>query len=193
MPDNGTSAPAPTAPVPAWNVLVTLSEPTFRIARKLLSRWGTLRRTDYHNVEVMAVADPAAFVREFAAAVEQEPGILNAVSHVVPLEHVFTFKDAADFERRARELALSYLPKLAGKAFHVRLHRRGLKGVISTPAEERLLDDALLEALAKAGNPGRICFEDPDYVLLIETLAGSCGMTLFSREDLKRYLFLGLS
>lgn len=156
MPDNGTSAPAPTAPVPAWNVLVTLSEPTFRIARKLLSRWGTLRRTDYHNVEVMAVADPAAFVREFAAAVEQEPGILNAVSHVVPLEHAFTFKDAADFERRARELALSYLPKLAGKAFHVRLHRRGLKssrrlpksGYSMTLCSKRLPRPGILAAFA---------------------------------------------
>jgi tRNA(Ser,Leu) C12 N-acetylase TAN1 len=185
------SVPGATSAVPDWNVIVTLSEPTFRIARKLLARWGRLRHTDFHNVEVMAVADPAAFIREFAAALEQEPGILNAMSHVVPFEHVFAFKDAADFETKSREIALSYVPQLAGKAFHVRLHRRGLKGTISTPGEERFLDDVLLGALAAAGNPGRIRFEDPDYVLLIETLAGCCGMSLFSREDLKRYPFLG--
>jgi tRNA(Ser,Leu) C12 N-acetylase TAN1 len=186
------SVPGPTPAVPDWNVLVTLSEPTFRIARKLLARWGRLRHTDYHSVEVMAVADPAAFVREFAAAIEKEPGILNAMSHVVPFEHVFAFKDAAEFETKSREIALSYAPQLAGNAFHVRLHRRGLKGVISTPVEERFLDDALLEALLAAGNPGHIRFEDPDYVLLIETLAGCCGMALFSRADRKRYPFLGL-
>jgi hypothetical protein len=39
--------------VPDWNVIVTLSEPTFRIARNLLARWGRLRRTEYHNVAVM--------------------------------------------------------------------------------------------------------------------------------------------
>ena len=174
-----------------WNVIVTLAEPTFRIARKLLARWGQLRRTDYYNVAVMAVANAASFLREFSAAVTESPGILNAMSHVVPFEHMFEFKDAAEFEAKSREIALSYVPKLAGKSFHVRLHRRGLKGTISTPAEERFLDEALLAALAAAGSPGRICFEDPDCVLLIETLGERGGLALWTREDLKRYRFLG--
>lgn len=177
--------------VPDWNVIVTLSEPTFRIARNLLARWGRLRRTEYHNVAVMAVTDAAAFLQEFTAAVDEEPGILNAMSHVVPFEHVFTFKNAPEFEAKSRDVALSYAPQLAGKSFHVRLRRRGLKGVISTPGEERFLDDALLEALAVAGNPGSIRFDDPDYVLLIETVGGDGGMALWTGEDLKRYPFLG--
>jgi tRNA(Ser,Leu) C12 N-acetylase TAN1 len=177
--------------VPDWNVTVTLSEPTFRIARNLLSKWGRLRRTDYHNVAVMRVKDTAAFLREFGAAVEETPGILNAMSHVVPFDHVFSFSDAAEFEAKSREIALAYGPLLAGKSFHVRLRRRGLKGIISTPEEERMLDEALLAALAAAGHPGRIRFDDPDYVLLIETLAGNAGMTLLAGEDLKRYRFLG--
>ena len=177
---------------PDWNVIVTLSEPTFHLARKLLSRWGRLRGTDYHNVAVMAVPDTGLFLKEFAAAVAESPGILNAMSHVVPLEHVFRFKDAAEFEAKSREIALSYVPRLAGKAFHVRLHRRGLKGIISTPAEERFLDDTLLDALAAAGTPGRIRFDDADYVLLIETLAGAAGMALWSREDVERHPFLGI-
>jgi tRNA(Ser,Leu) C12 N-acetylase TAN1 len=174
-----------------WNVIVTLAEPTFRIARRLLARWGPLRRTEYFNVAVMTVADPAVFLREFSAAIAESPGILNAISHVLPFEHVFEFKDAAEFERRAREIALSYVPRLAGKSFHVRLHRRGLKGEISTPTEERFLDEVLLEALVAAGNPGRIGFEDPDCVLLIETLGKGGGLALWTREDLKRYSFLG--
>ena len=177
--------------VPDWNVIVTLSEPTFRIARNLLARWGRLRRTEYHNVAVMSVTDTAVFLQEFAAALEESPGILNAMSHVVPLEHVFTFKDAAEFEAKSREIALSYAPRLAGKSFHVRLRRRGLKGTISTPEEERFLDDILLGALADAGSPGQIRFEDPDYVLLIETVGGSGGIALWTGEDLKRYPFLG--
>jgi hypothetical protein len=75
--------------VPDWNVIVTLAEPTFRIARRLLARWGQLRGTEYFNVTVMAVADPTAFFREFSAAIAESPGILNAVSHVVPFEHMF--------------------------------------------------------------------------------------------------------
>jgi tRNA(Ser,Leu) C12 N-acetylase TAN1 len=177
--------------VPDWNVIVTLSEPTFRIARNLLARWGRLRRTEYYNVAVMSVRDTGAFLQEFAAAVEETPGILNAMSHVLPFEHVFTFKDAAEFEAKSREIALSYAPRLAGKSFHVRLHRRGLKGIISTPGEERFLDDVLLSTLAAAGSPGRIRFDDPDYVLLIETIGGSGGVALWTGEDLKRYPFLG--
>ena len=176
---------------PDWNVIVTLSEPTFRIARGMLARWGQLRRTEYHNVAVMTVANTAVFLQEFAAAVEESPGILNAMSHVVPFEHVFTFKDAAEFEAKLREIALSYASRLGGKSFHVRLRRRGLKRTISTPGEERFLDDVLLGALAAAGNPGRIRFDDPDYVLLIETLGGSGGIALWVGEDLKRYPFLG--
>jgi tRNA(Ser,Leu) C12 N-acetylase TAN1 len=189
----GEISPVPDAgsAVPDWNVTVTLSEPTFRIARNLLGRWGRLRRTEYHNVAVMSVADKSAFLQGFAAAVEKEPGILNAMSHVVPFDHVFAFNDAAEFEAKSREIALSYVPQLAGKSFHVRLRRRGLKGTISTPEEERFLDDLLLGALAAAGNPGRIRFDDPDYVLLIETVGENGGIALWTGEDLKRYPFLG--
>ena len=185
------SVPDAKSTAPDWNVTVTLSEPTFRIARRLLARWGQLRRTEYHNVAVMTVRDTAAFLQEFAAAVEESPGILNAMSHIVPFEHVFTFKDASEFEAKSRAIALSYAPQLAGKSFHVRLRRRGLKGTISTPGEERFLDDILLEALTAAGSPGRIRFDDPDYVLLIETVAGSGGIALWTGTDLKRYPFLG--
>lgn len=190
MPSETDPAGKSEKPFADWNVLVTLSEPTYGIARNLLARWGRLRRTDYHYVATMAVADPASFLREFAAAVEQTPGILNAMSHVVPFEHVFSFEDAAEFETKAREIALTYVPRLVGKSFHVRLHRRGLKGTISTPTEERFLDEALLEALAAAGGPGRISFEDPDCVLLIETVGQSGGLALWTREELKRYPFL---
>jgi tRNA(Ser,Leu) C12 N-acetylase TAN1 len=123
--------------------------------------------------------------------VSHAPDILNAMSHVVPFEHVFAFKNAAEFEAKSREIALSYVPQLVGKSFHVRLRRRGLKGTISTPEEERFLDDVLLGALAAAGNPSWIRFDDPDYVLLIETVAGRAGVVLWTEEDLKRYPFLG--
>lgn len=191
MVGEGSPVPSAGATVPDWNVTVTLAEPTFRIARNLLARWGRLRRTDYFNVAVMTVADIDTFLREFAAAVEETPGILNAMSHVVPFEHVFAFKDASEFEAKLRDLVLSYAPQLAGKSFHVRLRRRGLKGTISTPEEERFLDDLLLEALVAAGKPGRIAFENPDYVLLIETVGESGGVALWTGDDLKRYPFLG--
>ena len=80
---------------------------------------------------------------------------------------------------------------LKGKSFHVRLHRRGFKGTLSTPKEERFLDEALLDALEAEGAPGHIAFTDPDAILQIETIDGRAGLSLWQREDLQRYPFLG--
>jgi hypothetical protein len=46
--------------------------------------------------------------------------------------------------------------------------------------------------LGDSGNPGRIRFDDPDYVLLIETLGGTAGMVLLPGKGLKRYPFFGV-
>jgi tRNA(Ser,Leu) C12 N-acetylase TAN1 len=191
MAGESTQAFGQASATPDWNVTVTLAEPTFGIARNMLAPWGQLRRTAFFNVAVMKVTDAAIFLREFSAAVEETPGILNAMSHVVPFEHVFAFEDASEFEAKLRDIILSYAPQLAGKSFHVRLRRRGLKGIISTPEEERVLDDVLLEALAVSGTPGQISFEDPDYVVLVETVGQGGGVSLWTGKDLERYPFLG--
>lgn len=175
-----------------WNVLVTLPEDTFREARRMLSRWGRVAPTGYYNVLVMHVADPGAFLAGFAAAVAETPGLLNFVSHVVPAQKTFLFDSSEAFEREARTIALGWLPDLAGTSFYVRLHRRGFKGIISTQPEERFLDAVLLTALADAGTPGRIRFADPDKVIQIETVDGRAGMSLWTREDLRRFPFIGV-
>ncbi len=175
-----------------WNVVVTLPEYTFREASRMLGRWGRVGRTDFHNVLVMYVSDPKAFLADFAAAVAESPGLLNLVSHVVPAQQCFSFESGEEFEREACAIALGWLPDLAGSRFYVRLHRRGFKGIISTQPEERFLDEALLAALAEAGTPGRISFEDPDKVIQIETVGGRAGMSLWTREELRRLPFLGV-
>ena len=175
-----------------WNVLVTLPENTFREARRMLSRWGRIEPTGYYNVLVMHVADPNIFLADFAAAVAETPGLLNFVSHVVPVQQSFPFDSSETFEREARGVALGWLADLAGASFYVRLHRRGFKGIISTQPEERFLDEVLLDALADAGTPGRIRFADPDRVIQVETVDGRAGMSLWTREDMHRFPFLGV-
>lgn len=158
----------------------------------MLGRWGRVGRTGFYNVLIMRVSDPKAFLADFAAAVAESPGLLNLVSHVVPVQQGFSFESSEEFEREARGVALGWLSDLAGSSFYVRLHRRGFKGIISTQPEERFLDEALLAALAEAGTPGRISFEDPDKVIQIETVDGRAGMSLWTREDLRRLPFLGV-
>jgi tRNA(Ser,Leu) C12 N-acetylase TAN1 len=176
-------------PAPAdWNVVVTSAEDSFRDAVRMLGKWGRVKRTNYYNVLGLRVADPGSFLDDFAAAVAASPGILNFVSHVVPAQETFDFSTAEEFETRARAIALAWAPKLSGKSFHVRLHRRGFKGVLSTHREEQFLADALLTVLQGAG---RIAFTDPDAIIQIETIDGRAGMSLRTRDDIRRFPFLG--
>lgn len=174
---------------PDWNVVVTLAEDTFRDAIWLLRKWGKVQRTHYYNVLGMTVEDLDTFLADFARAIADSPGILNLVSHVVPLRCTFEFATAEEFEERARAIALSWIPKLHGKSFHVRLHRRGFKGVLSTPKEEQFLDRVLM---AELGQTGRISFADPDVVIQIETIDSRAGISVWSRDELRRFPFLGV-
>jgi tRNA(Ser,Leu) C12 N-acetylase TAN1 len=141
----------------------------------------------------MTVTDPDRFLQNFGEAVARTPGILNFIAHVFAARRTFDFATVEEFEGKAREVVLALAPLLAGKGFHVRLHRRGLKGTSSTPKEERFLDDVLLETLSAAGTPGHIRFDDPDFVIHIETIDHRAGMALWSREDMRRYPFLSVS
>jgi tRNA(Ser,Leu) C12 N-acetylase TAN1 len=114
----------------------------------------------------------------------------DCLSRVVPAERTFAFQSPEEFEANAREIALGWVPRLAGRSFHVRLHRRGFKGRLSTPAEERFLDDVLLQALQAAGTPGSLSFEDPDAVVAVETVGDRAGMSLWTRDELLRHPFL---
>lgn len=186
--------PAPSSDresVPDWNVVVTVPEQSIQEARRRLRRWGKVARTGYYNVLALTVEDPRRFLAEFASAIDETPGLLNFVSHVIPAQRTFDFRDAAEFESRAREVVLGWVPNLAGTSFHVRLHRRGFKATLSTPHEERFLDDALLAALSSAGTPGRISFDDPDHIIQVETIDGRAGVSFWTRDDLRHSPFLG--
>jgi tRNA(Ser,Leu) C12 N-acetylase TAN1 len=61
---------------------------------------------------------------------------------------------------------------------------------LASPAEEKLLNETLLQRLADTGRPGRINFDDPDHVIDIETVGNRAGLSLWSRDDLRRYPFL---
>lgn len=173
-----------------WNVVVTANEDGYNRVRKLLQRYGKIASTEFYNVLVMRVADRAALLEDLGERVTESPGLMNDISRVVPAEATFNFQSAAEFEEKAREVAIKWASDLAGQSFHVRLHRRGFKGKLSSPEEERFLDDVILERLLELGAPGHIEFGDPDKVVNIETVGGRAGMSIWSRQDLRRWPFL---
>ena len=176
-----------------WNVVASTREEEFVPAVRFLGRWGRVERTDYYNVVVLRVDDRAAFMEELRESIEAQPGILNSVGRVVPADKAFDYQSREEFEEKAWEVVLEWVPLLAGKSFYVRMHRRGFKKQLSSQEEEQYLAGRLLEELAKRGAPGRITFEDPDAIVAIETVGGRAGLSLWTRGDLERYPFLGLT
>jgi tRNA(Ser,Leu) C12 N-acetylase TAN1 len=175
-----------------WNVVVSVHEDGYKDAVRLLQQFGRVNSTDYYNVLVMKVPDISVFLDRLAALVDEAPGIMNDISRAVPSEESFDFDSAQEFESKARDVAMSWVPELAQKSFHVRIHRRGFKGCLSSPEEERFLDEVLLAALDQAGVPCRVSFEDPDAIVAIETVGNRAGMSFWRRADLERYPFLRL-
>jgi tRNA(Ser,Leu) C12 N-acetylase TAN1 len=175
-----------------WNVVITVRNDNFTRARQVLERFGAVKRTDFYNVLVMKVDDASAFPAQLADHVARKPDILQTIGRVMPASELFEFQNAETFETKAREAALRWAPRLAGRSFHVRMHRRGFKEALPSQQEERMLDHVLLDALERAGRPGRIEFEDPDLILEVETVGQRAGMSLWTREQLERYPFLNL-
>lgn len=175
-----------------WNAVVTVYERHYPLARQLLADFGAVAETDYFNVLAMQVADPIGFLTEVDAAAQQDAALRESLSRVMPVTASFAFQDPAEFEQRARQAAALWLPRLAGRAFHVRMHRRGFRGRLSSQEEELFLDRFLIESLQQQGSDARLTFDNPDFILALETLGQQAGMSLWSREQIARYPLLKL-
>lgn len=174
-----------------WNVVVTVFDETgYRLARRLLSDFGRIDSTDYFNVLVMKVGDVEQFTRSIGELFGKTPGYLNSISRVVPAHATIDYQSPEEFLEGAKRVMLEWSEVLAGKSFHIRLHRRGFKGEIISPETERSLDGAVLQRLEEMNRPGSIDFEDPDMVVDIEMVGNRAGLSVWSREELARYAFL---
>ena len=171
-----------------WNVVVTVHD--FKRACDMLGAFGLVKRTDFYNTLVMQVDDVHQMLETLVRRSLEDHEFLKPISRLIPVTSTFIFHSPEEFESKAKETIMVWVSELAGKGFHVRMHRRGHKGRLSGHDEERMLDDILLEALREAGTPGHISFEDPDAVIAIETVANLAGFSLWSREQLQRYSFI---
>ena len=173
-----------------WNVLATAREGGFARASRLLAGLGEVAETRFYNVLLARVPDPRALLSRLAEQAAADPGSVACLARVAPADRTFTFQTAEEFVVRAREAVLALAPALAGRSFHVRLHRRGFRGALHSLEAERDLAGAILEALEAAGQPGRVAFDDADAVVAVETVGSQAGVALWTREDLARWPLL---
>ena len=175
-----------------WNVVVTAHEHRYRHARELLAPMGELCDTDFYNVLVMRVAEPQGFLATLDHRLQAFPEAASSLARVLPVTETFSYQTPQEFELKAAVAVRAWLAQLAGTRFHVRMHRRGFKGRLSSLEEEHLLDHLLIEELTQEGKEGHIDFADPDWILAIDTVAQRAGLSLWSREELQRYPLLKL-
>lgn len=175
-----------------WNVVATVLQRYMREAMEFLRPLGPVSKSDYFNVLVMRVDDTAVFLESVAHALQADPRVEHVISRIMPASVCFDFQRPAQFEAKAADAVTPWVAQLAKGTFHVRMHRRGFKGRLSSQDEERFLDYLLMEKLAAQGAATRIDFEDPDHIIDVETVGQRAGISLWTREQAQRYPFLKL-
>lgn len=178
--------------MPEWNVVVSTYDRGYKHARQMLEEFGSVSRTDFYNVLTVQVADVPGMLEKLKERLATDEKARLSLARVAPVSASFTFQSPEEFENKAKESVLPWVPELVGRGFHVRVHRRGFKGRLSSQDEERFLDGFLLEQLQRAGTPGHITFDDPDAIIVLETIGQRAGLAIWRRADLQRYPFLKL-
>lgn len=173
-----------------WNVIVSIYQNGFRRAMRALRELGPVDRSPYHNVLIMKVDDPIALLEAVEHNTEKNPALYDALSRVAPATCNFEFLTAGEFKEKASSVLRGWSQRLAGRSFHVRVHRRGARHELRTPEIEKFLDDAALAATRETGMPARLSFTDPDVVVSIDTVDDRAGVGLWTRDDLVRHRLL---
>jgi tRNA(Ser,Leu) C12 N-acetylase TAN1 len=140
----------------------------------------------------MHVEDIKVFLEEIRQAIEKDASIIESISRIVPVTVSFLFQSPEQFESLVLQSVQTWLHELEGKSFHVRMHRRGFKGRLSSVKEEQFLDHFILENTLADGHPARISFENPDIIVAVETVGQRAGLSVWKIEDIERYPFLKL-
>jgi tRNA(Ser,Leu) C12 N-acetylase TAN1 len=172
-----------------FNLVVTLdADGEFGRLLHDLEAQGDFHPTSFFGVILGRVPDPEGFLHSVRQA-RREGVAFSDLGRIVPVDRVFTFTPDDFLDRVCRALG-SYLPRLAGRHFYVRLERRGLKGEIVSPEAERSLDDHILEELGRQGSEAEIDFEGAEAVVAVETIGDRCGIGLLTRQQMDRYDFV---
>lgn len=185
----------PTVPLtidkmPSWNVIVTVREEGLRDAKRILRQFGTVEVSSFFNVLLVRVEDVSEFLHDFAGEFSKKPYFEDSISRVTPVMRSFVFNSRDEFENKVKRHTEEWLDRLTKKTFYVRMHRRGFKESMKSVNEEQFLDRYILNSLQERGTSAKVSFEDPDYIIDIESLNNQAGISIWSRDDIRAYPFL---
>lgn len=185
---SGAGRPPSRAGGPGNLVVITRAGET-RTIRRGLFRLVRLRPSGFRNVLIGKIEAAEPFLEAVAERLERSPFLRRALSRLLPLDRVFV-TDPARFDRQLAAELPFFVDALAGRRFHVRVTRRGHKGVLHSLDIERTLGERVLEATRERGAPALVRFDDVEAVLAVEIVGDTAGATVVTRERWQRYPFL---
>ena len=174
-----------------WNVIVTVLPGAGHEHQLLgaLARFGRFRATAFRDVCIGRVADVGEFLQAIRLAAEANKPWTARLGRVIPVEATFSFtvETLGECLKRA---ATPFVERMTSGSFHVRLERRGFEGRIRSQSVEREVAAHLFAIAAEQGKTLRTDFDDPDYIVVAETLGGECGVALLTRDLRSRFPFV---
>jgi tRNA(Ser,Leu) C12 N-acetylase TAN1 len=172
-----------------WNILATAAREQERYLLRFLNEYGEFKGSGFRDVVLGRVEEIDAFLRTLENLREENPIKLNPLSQIVPLEKTFHF-DLSDFKDKLKEMLSSYVDRIENKKFYLRVKRRGHKGEISSLEVEKEVADFIMGSLEKAGKKAQVSFNDPDCILIVETIGNWAGVGFITKEMKEKYSFI---
>lgn len=163
-----------------WNVLVVSHEGEERRLRRDLRDLGEFKFAGFRSL-LLGKVDLQAFLEEVQA--RSTPSL----ARVIPVEENFRAQPENLLEI-LKDKVKKYADRIGqGESFCVRFERRGFKGRVSSREVEGEIGGYLHDLLEGEGKSPRVSLEDPDKLLVIQSVGASFGMGLIDRENRQRY------
>jgi tRNA(Ser,Leu) C12 N-acetylase TAN1 len=173
-----------------WNVLATAFMRKERSLLRFLREFGEFKGSGFRDVIIGAVEDLDAFLETIESLRREHPERVRHLSQIVPLEKTFQF-DVSDYREKLKEALAPYVEELENECrFYIRVKRRGHKGELSSHEIEQEMSAFIIDAVEKAGKKAQIKFEDPDKLIIVETIGNRAGVGLITRVMRERYPFI---
>ena len=175
-----------------WNVLITSLEGRRPALLMGLRPLGTFWRAGYKNVVVGRIENRRDFLERVRERLSTDMLLETSLTKVVPIERIARFEPPTLVET-AVDLVGGDLEHIVGHGFYVRLERRGFKGVVHTPTIEAAVGERLLAACSERGQAAKVRFDDPDVVVVLETVGDTVGLALLTRAIRCEFPFVRVS
>jgi len=163
-----------------WNVLVVSREGEERRLRRDLQDLGEFKFTGFRSL-LLGKVDLHAFLEEVQART------IPSLVRVVPVEENFRARPENLLEI-LKDKVKKYTRRIGqGESFCVRFERRGFKGQVSSKEVEWEIGGYLHDLLEEEGKTPKVSLEDPDKLLVIQSVGTLFSIGVIDRETRQRY------